>query len=77
MSAKREVMLFVVGYVFTIQPGTGMAPLEQIVPHARQMPLYQILNAPFRSGLFNICQAKCVPGENLATQEVSLLPVSP
>jgi transposase-like protein len=60
MSAKRALMLCIVGYVFTIQPGTGMAPIEQIVPHARQMPLYQILNAPFRFDLLNICQAKCV-----------------
>jgi transposase-like protein len=63
MSAKREVMLFVVGYVFTIQPGTGMAPIEQIVSHARQMPLYQIVNAPFRVGLLHVCQAKYEPGE--------------
>jgi transposase-like protein len=72
MSAKRELMLFVVGYVFTVQPGTGMAPIEQIVPHAKQMPFYQILNAPFRSGLLNICQAKSETPENLATQQVSL-----
>ena len=68
MSAKREVMIFVVGYVFTIQPGTGMAPIEQIVPQARQMPLYQLLNAPFRSGVIHMCQAKCVAGENLAAR---------
>jgi transposase-like protein len=72
MSAKRALMLFVVGYVFTVQPGTGMAPIEQIVPNAKQMPLYQILNAPFRVGLLNICQAKTEPPENLATQQASL-----
>jgi hypothetical protein len=44
-------MVFVVGYVFTIQPGTGIAPIEQIMPQARLMPLYQILNAPFNSGV--------------------------
>lgn len=77
MSAKRELMLFIVGYVFTVQPGTGMAPIEQIVPHAKQMPFYHMLNAPFRSGLLNICQAKCELGENIATQHASLLPGCP
>jgi transposase-like protein len=71
-SAQRELMLFVIGYVFTVQPGTGRAPIEQIVPHAKQMPLYQILNAPFRVGLLHICQAKTEPPENLATQQASL-----
>ena len=70
-------MLFVVGYVFTVQPGTGMAPIEQIVPHAKQMPLYQILNTPFRSGLLHVCQAICEPGEKTATQQASLLPGCP
>jgi transposase-like protein len=61
MSAKRELMLFIVGYVFTVQPGTGMAPIEQIVPQAKQMPFYHILNAPFRSGPLYVCQAKYGP----------------
>lgn len=72
MSAKRELMLFVVGYVFTVQPGMGMAPIEQIVPQAKQMPLYQIMNAPFRSGLRYMCQAKEVPDDNMATLQASL-----
>lgn len=76
-SAQRELMLFVVGYVFTVQPGTGMAPIEQIVPHAKQMPFYQILNAPFRCGLLNVCQAKSEPAEKMATQPASLLPGCP
>ncbi len=61
MSAQRELMLFIVGYVFTVQPGTGMAPIEQIVPQAKQMPLYQIMNAPFRVGPLHVCQAKYGP----------------
>jgi transposase-like protein len=77
MSAQRELMVFVVGYVFTIQPGTGMAPIEQILPQARQMPLYRILNAPFRSGLLYICQAKCEAGKKTATSQASLLPGCP
>ncbi|GAK60995.1 hypothetical protein U27_00893 [Candidatus Vecturithrix granuli] len=51
-------MVFVVVYVFTIQPGTGTAPIEQILPQAKQMPLYTLLNDPFNHGLLNICQAK-------------------
>lgn len=72
ISAKREVIVFVVGYVFTIQPGTGKAPIEQIVPQARLMPFYQILNAPFNSEVVNVCQAKFVTGENMACRQASL-----
>lgn len=71
-SAKRELMLFVVGYVFTIQPSTGRAPIEQIVPQAKDMPFFQILNAPFRCGLVDICQSKNGSLENMATQPASL-----
>jgi transposase-like protein len=77
MSANRALMLFIVGYVFTVQPGTGMAPIEQIVPHAKQMPLYQMLNAPFRAGLLHLCQAKCELGKNIATQLASSAPGYP
>ena len=71
MSAKREVMVFVVGYVFTIQPGTGRAPIEQIVPQARQMPFYHFVNAPFHSGVLDMCQAKCASGGNMAALQAS------
>jgi len=57
-SAKRELMLFVVVYVFTKHTSTGMAPIERIVPQAKQMPFYTLLNDPFSYGLANICQAK-------------------
>lgn len=68
-SAQRELMLVVVGYGFTVQPGTGMAPIEQIVPHAKQMPFYQIVNAPFRHGLLHICQVQSEAAEKMATQQ--------
>jgi transposase-like protein len=71
MSAKREVMVFVVGYLFTIQPGTGIAPIEQIVSQASLMPFYQIVNEPFSSGLVHICQAKLVTGKNMACRQAS------
>lgn len=66
-SAIRETMVFVVVYVFTIQPGTGMAPIEQIVPEAKHMPFYLLLNDPFRYGLAHICQANPGRGDEMAT----------
>jgi transposase-like protein len=77
MSARRELMLFVVGYVFTVQPGTGKAPLEQIVPGVTQMPFYQIINAPFHFGLLHVCQAKCGGNKNPATRLTSPTPETP
>jgi transposase-like protein len=48
-SAKRELLLFLVVYVFTQQATTGQAPIEVIVPEARRMPLYRLINDPFRA----------------------------
>lgn len=67
ISAQRELMLFVVVYVFTQQADSGQAPIEQIVPQAKDMPFYKILNAPFRYGLANICTPEMIGGANLAT----------
>lgn len=49
LSAKRELLLFLVVYVFTQHATTGHAPLEVIVPEARRMPLYRLINDPFRA----------------------------
>ena len=49
LSAKRELLLFLVVYVFTQQPPPGQAPIERIVPEARRRPLYRLINAPFRA----------------------------
>jgi transposase-like protein len=49
LSAKRELLLFVIVYVFTQQATTGQAPIEVIVPEARRMPLYRLINDPFRA----------------------------
>jgi len=49
LSAKRELLLFLVVYVFTQQATTGQAPIEVIVPEARSMPLYRLINDPFRA----------------------------
>jgi transposase-like protein len=77
ISARRELMLFVVVYVFTIQVSTSIAPLERIVPQAKHMPLYKLLNDPFRYGVANICQAKSIGVENMATRETTLELKSP
>ena len=49
LSAKRELRLFLVVYVFTQHATTGQAPIEVIVPEARSMPLYRLINDPFRA----------------------------
>jgi transposase-like protein len=48
-SAKRELLLFLVVYLFTQRASTGQAPIEVIVPEARWMPLYRLINDPFRA----------------------------
>jgi hypothetical protein len=49
LSATRELRLFVVVSVFTQQATTGQAPIEVILPEARRMPLYRLINDPFRA----------------------------
>lgn len=46
-SAPWELLLFIVVYLFTQREQDGMAPIEAIVPAARQMPLYRLINDPF------------------------------
>ena len=67
ISAQREFMLFVVVYVFTQQAESGQAPIEQIVPQAKDMPFYKLINAPFQYGLANICVPELKGAMNLAT----------
>jgi hypothetical protein len=43
------LLLFLVVYVFTQHATTGQAPIEVIVPEARRMPLYRLINDPFRA----------------------------
>jgi transposase-like protein len=49
LSATRERLLFLVVYVFTQRASTGQAPIEVILPEARRMPLYRLINDPFRA----------------------------
>ena len=49
VSAKRELIMFLVMYVFIRQPESGKAPIESIMPDAREMPLYKLINDPLRT----------------------------
>jgi len=49
LSAKRELILFLVVYLFTQRCIDGHAPIEVIMPEAPHMPLYRLINDPFRS----------------------------
>jgi transposase-like protein len=46
-SAKRELIFFLLMYVFVRQSESGKAPIESIMPEASRMPLYQMINDPF------------------------------
>ena len=52
ISAKRELILFLLVYVFIRQPESGKAPIESIMPEASRMPLYQLMNDPFGTVLW-------------------------
>jgi transposase-like protein len=45
-SASRELILFMLIYLFVQQPESGKAPIESIMPEASGMPLYKLLNDP-------------------------------
>jgi hypothetical protein len=49
LSAKRELLLFMVVYLFTQRAVDGQAPIEGIVPEVRRMPLYRLINDPVRA----------------------------
>jgi transposase-like protein len=49
VSAKRELILFLLVYVFIRQPGSGKAPIESIMPEASKMPFYQLINDPLNN----------------------------
>ena len=46
VSAKRQLILFQLLYLFVQQAETGQAPIEAILPEAKDMPFYQIVNNP-------------------------------
>jgi transposase-like protein len=59
VSAKRQLILFLVIYLFTQQVGTGKAPIESIIPETRRMPFYQLINYPLKFGI------TAIPRQNL------------
>ena len=48
-SAKRELLLFLVVSVCTQPATTGPAPIAVLLPAARSLPLYRLINDPFRA----------------------------
>ena len=44
-----ELVRFLVVHVLTQHATTGQAPIEVILPEARRMPLYRLINDPFRA----------------------------
>ena len=49
LSATRARLLFLVVYVCTQHATTGQAPIATLLPEARRMPLYGVINDPFRA----------------------------
>ena len=46
VSAKRELIFFMLMYLFIKQPSSGKAPIEAIMPKAKTMPLFRLVNDP-------------------------------
>jgi hypothetical protein len=57
-------------YLFTIQAGSGKAPIEKIIPEANTMPLYRLLNYPFAGERRSDSPANVKPVEKMATESV-------
>jgi transposase-like protein len=47
-SAKSQLIIFMVIFLFTCQAKSGKAPIEKIMPEAKRMPFYHLLNDPIR-----------------------------
>lgn len=69
-SAKREMIFFMVAYLFSIQAESGKAPIEKILPEANTMPLYRLLNYPFASETASHPPLNVKPVEEMATESV-------
>ncbi len=74
ISAKRELVFFLVMYLFVQQPHNKQAPIEAIIPNARGMPFYQFVNYPIKTVLGGqnvnkkVCIADFQPQHCIATQ---------
>jgi transposase-like protein len=69
-SAKREIIFFMVMYLFTIQAESGQAPIEKIIPEANTMPLYRLLNYPFADEMRSHPPPNVKPVEGMAREPV-------
>ena len=69
-SAKREIIFFMVTYLFTIQAESGKAPIEKILPEANTMPFYRLLNYPLSCELTSQPPQHVKPIEEMATELV-------
>ena len=67
-SAKREIIFFMVVYLFTIQAESGTAPIEKILPEAATMPLYHLLNYPLADEMPSHPPRNVKPAEEMATE---------
>ena len=73
-SAKRDLIFFLVMYLFVQLPHTGKAPIEAIIPTARGMPFYHFVNQPLKTVLGgqivnqNVPMADFQPQHCMATQ---------
>ena len=47
-SARSQMIIFTVIFLFTCQAESGKAPIEKIMPEAKRMPFYHLLNDPIR-----------------------------
>jgi transposase-like protein len=69
-SAKREIIFFMVVYLFTIQAESGQAPIEKIIAEANTMPLYRLLNYPFAGEMRSHPPQNVKPVEEMVTEPV-------
>jgi transposase-like protein len=69
-SAKREIIFFMVIYLFTIQAESGKAPIESILPETNTMPFYQLLNYPLARELISQPPQNVKPAEEMAIEAV-------
>jgi len=70
-SAKREIICFMVVYLFSIQAESGRAPIEKILPEANMMPFYRVLNYPFAREMTSHPPPNVKPVEEMATEPVA------
>jgi transposase-like protein len=58
ISAKRELIFFLVMYLLVRQPETGKAPIETILPQAKDMPFYHFINDPLSAVIWQSVNLK-------------------